>query len=130
MGGEKETIVEQKGKSGEAKLSSFRIHENNGEVHFHDDVNNLKCAVPMGAWWKAWDRIRAEPGFWNYVDTSNNTAITVETLVDEEPLPTAVSFRPPEQPFPINGRLDVVISIDKITVSDDYSKLNTFSKRK
>lgn len=114
MGGEKETVVEQKGKSksGETKLSSFRIHENNGEVHFHDDANKLKCAVPMGAWWKAWDKLRGEPGFWNYVDTSNNTALTVETQVDG-----VLKF-------------DVALSIEKITVGDDYSKLNTFSKRK
>jgi len=112
MGGERETTVEKKDKKeGGTTFGGFRIHESNGEVHFHDDKNKLKAAVPLGAWYKAWDKLRGEPAIWQYIDTTNNTNISVETRLE-------------------NDEFDVIVSIQAIKVSKDYGKLNTFSKRK
>lgn len=110
MGGEKETVLSKKD-GGTAELNNIRLHENNGEVHFHDDRNKLKCAVPVSAWWKGWESIRTSCGTWQYIDIVNNTQVTAKTFMDL-------------------GGLDVSVHVDKMTVSGDYSKLNIFSKRK
>jgi hypothetical protein len=113
LGGERETTLEKKDKKegGIATLGGFRIHESNGEVHFHDDKNKLKAAVPLGAWYKAWDKLRGEPATWQYIDATNNTNISVETRLEKD-------------------EFDVIVSITPIKIGKDYAKLNTFSKRK
>jgi len=114
MGGEKETTVEKKApkdKGDKANIGAFRIHENNGEVHIHDDANKLKVAMPISAWWKMWEQLRNEPGARKWPDPVNKTEIVVETTLD-------------------NAFLDVSISVTPIKVSADWEKLNTFSKRK
>ena len=114
MGGERETTLEKKNLKSDGEITSlgnFRIHESNGEVHFHDDKNKLKAAVPFGAWYKAWDKLRGEPATWQYIDTTNNTNISVETRL-------------------ANDEFDVIVSIQSIKVGNDYAKLSTFSKRR
>jgi len=113
MGGEREmTLGKKDNKEGNiASLDGFRIHEINGEVHFHDDTNKLKAVVPVGVWYKAWDKLRGEPTTWVFIDTSNNTNISVGTRL-------------------INDEFDIIVSIKTIKVGKDYTKLNTFSKRK
>lgn len=112
MGGENETYVAKKDKNKDsATLTNFRIHDSNGEIHFHDDKSKLKCAVPVAVWWKGWDKIRSNRETFKHDDTTNNTSLSVSTFVE-------------------NGILDVSISVEKITISPDYKKLETFSKRK
>jgi hypothetical protein len=59
MGGANEKILETPAKHparlGKGlTLRKIRIHENDGEVHFHDDEAKLKVAVPVAKFWAAW----------------------------------------------------------------------------
>lgn len=114
MGGERETLVEKKepkAKSGKADIGNLRIHENNGEIHIHDDASKLKAAVPVFAWWKMWDKLRNEPGAWTWIDPANKTRVSVETTIDQT-------------------TTDVKISVSSIAFSDAWDKINTFTKKK
>lgn len=115
MGGEREVQVEKKKdiklKSSDESIGNFRIHESNGEVHFHDDTNKFKAAIPVSAWWRVWEKLRNEPGSWSWIDPVNKTKLTVETAIDHDVF-------------------DVKISVCKAVVSSNYDKINTFTKRK
>jgi hypothetical protein len=62
MGGMNEKVIESRvetrmpaGKGSKPiTIRKTRIHENEGEVHFHDDESKLKVAVPSGKFWAAW----------------------------------------------------------------------------
>lgn len=112
VGGEREMEVkkEPKAKSGKVSVGNFRIHQNNGEIHIHDDTDKMKVAVPVAAWWKMWDKLKSEPGVWTWIDTTRKTKITVESFVDQE-------------------AVDVKIDISAITFSDTWDKINTFTKK-
>ena len=113
MGGEKEMTVEKpnKGKAEKTDVGNFRIHQNNGEVHIHDDANKLKVAMPVSAWWKIWDSLRNEPGEKTWIDSVNKTKLVFETVVDGDVV-------------------DVKITVESVTVSADWEKVNTFTKKK
>lgn len=113
MGGEKEMTVEKapKSKGEKADIGAFRIHENNGEVHIHDDANKLKVVMPVSAWWKTWEKLRNEPGTIIWLDPVNKTRLSFETAIDQ-------------------SNVDVKISVSSMKFSSDWEKLNTFSKRK
>lgn len=113
MGGERETVVEKTDKKGDSikDLGGLRIHENNHEVHFHDDKAKLKAAVPVSVWWRAWDKLRCEPGTWNYVDSKFNSHLTVETRVED-------------------GTLEVYVALASAKVGKNFAKLNDFTKKK
>jgi hypothetical protein len=55
MGGERETVSPQTVvEKGETKVvGKVRYHEQSGEIHFHDDDNGLKVAIPSAAWMAA-----------------------------------------------------------------------------
>lgn len=87
MGGEREDVIESKPAKSKAKaqdIGNIRFHENNGEVHFHDDANNLKVAIPVAEWWQAWRRLRQNanqtlPFTWTYHDVSRKTLLTIQS---------------------------------------------------
>lgn len=93
MGGEREDVIETRPKgrkspeATELKTAgqSIRIHESNGEVHFHVDKEKLKCAVPVGEWWKAWNVIAASMRkgmeLFYFVDEVNGTALIVTDVI-------------------------------------------------
>ncbi len=120
MGGERETevakeksevkVAKGKGKSDKTEAGGFRIHQSSGEVHVHDDVNKLKVAVPVSAWWKMWDKLRNEPGAWTWVDPHFKTKLMVETTLDQ-------------------STIDVKISVTPIAFGDSWDKINTFTKK-
>ncbi len=89
MGGERETHVEKTeipDKSGSVRQNSgsrLRIHENAGQVHFHDDENKLKVAVPVATWWRAWQELQ-QPGRWDYIDVDNMACLTVQTKLYQQ----------------------------------------------
>jgi hypothetical protein len=131
MGGDRETFLEsaEKAKSamgpaddaggvagtmgsvGSASGARIRIHESQGEVHFHDDTAKLKVAVPVSKWFKIWDRLSNEPQRVEIPDEKNKTALTVETKLD-------------------NGVLDAVLSIVPMTVGTNFSELTKFTTRR
>lgn len=57
MGGTNEKVIDTPRaatSSKSAAIGKIRVHENAGEVHFHDDEKGLKVAVPAASFWKAW----------------------------------------------------------------------------
>ncbi len=78
MGGEREFKTPAK-KSGSKKdreqtIGELRIHESEGEVHFHDDAKKIKVAMPVATWYSAWERIWKEPNTeFNFADAENGT---------------------------------------------------------
>lgn len=123
MGGERETVAEQKvqdAAGADVVVGSVRYHENKSQIHFHDDANKLKVAIPVATWYKAWISLQSSvPGEWHYADPDNKTILHV-----------IVKCKKANQK---KGRetttLDVLLHIEKIAVSDDYAKLCKFSSK-
>ena len=67
MGGTNETVtpaaVSQAAAPQSVDLSSaqnpIRSHENQGEIHFHDETTKLKCAIPVATWTVEYDKWRS-----------------------------------------------------------------------
>ena len=61
MGGAKEDKlpVTTQTKTGKT-VGSVRFHGSGGEVHFHDDISKVKCAVPFGEFYDAWQRFQCQ----------------------------------------------------------------------
>lgn len=126
MGGERETFLEKKdtattsGSVASASGSRVRIHQNVGEVHFHDDASQLKCAVPVAEWWKAWEKLRVQPGKWEWIDSTNGTHLMAETVIK--------SGLDAHGKATIN--VDTLISISQVVVGTNYRELSNFTKKK
>lgn len=83
MGGERqfEAPAETKTDTGENVIGNLRIHESNGEVHFHDDNNGLKAAVPTAIMFEAWENLSSDQKKkFNYKDRTNRTEICVRVV--------------------------------------------------
>lgn len=83
MGGERETILTQDAKNtGGITLGNIRCHENKGYIHFHDDANKHKVAVPTGIWFRLYERLMSEtPNKIKYADPLNQTMLTVKSKI-------------------------------------------------
>lgn len=128
MGGERETFLESESKAPEVhgsvsgkEGSRVRIHQNNGEVHLHDDTNKIKCAIPVAEWWKAWEKLRTQPGTWTWIDSNNNSCVIIETVVDFNAGP--VTNVPAV-------RVDEIITLLPADISPNYRELNNFTKKR
>lgn len=116
MGGERTTYVEKK--SSEAiglNKDTYEVHENAGQVHFHDRTNKLKCAVPVATWWKAWNVISSNSlpvNEWVFVDKVNKTMLTITPVFSA----TKVD-------------VEVQISVFNETGSN-FEKLDNFTRKK
>lgn len=84
MGGDREFLSEpaapSKGDTREQRVGNLRIHENKGEVHFHDDKTHLKCAIPVATYFRAFDEAR-HTGFSKpieFIDHDNKTQVRIE----------------------------------------------------
>ena len=114
MGGERETTAEKKtSDKGTTKIGKFRIHENVGQVHIHDDELNLKAAVPVAEWFKAWEKLRTQPSRFEWCDTTNDTYLTIETLLTGEP-----------------PGIEAIINLTRGIYGVNFKALNEFTKRK
>lgn len=129
MGGERETVASQKvaTENGHEIIGSVRYHESKSQIHFHDDANKLKVAIPVATWYKAWNYMLSsipsgsnESAFrtWHYPDTENLTVLHISLSLKK------ASKRKKGRLMP---RLDVLMNIEKIQLSEDFSKLNKFS---
>jgi hypothetical protein len=110
MGGERETVVNASDlvKGDKTKVDDIRVHEKNGEVHFHADSVNLKAAVPCGIWVQAWLKLMDRGGTFNYVDTKRMTCVNV--VVD------------------INlWSFDAKIRVHEVNVGDTFKSLHEFT---
>lgn len=122
MGGEREDYVTKKKDDkiesqgsvvGAVAGQRLRFHESAGQVHFHDDALGLKAAVPVADWWKAWDKLRTMLSKWEYVDTTNDTVLTVETHMAGEP-----------------PGIEASITLTRGIFGTNFKALNAFTKRK
>jgi len=115
MGGGNETTAAQKkpDAAGTPQVSGeVRYHTSGGEVHFHDDKNSLKVAVPTAAWFAAWQKIETGES-WQYTDIERQTSLNVgfTTVIDDVG----------------KAKIDVCLSIEKVEISDDFEKLRKFT---
>jgi hypothetical protein len=119
MGGDKETMAQQKVETekGVHAVGSLRMHLNKGELHFHDDANKLKVAVPIAVWMKRWgEAVSTAPSEFNVVDIGNKTRLNVRIkLKDAKP----DKDRPP--------RLDAIAHIEQVEITEDFNKLHQYS---
>jgi hypothetical protein len=115
MGGQRETVV-SKSTGDPAVVGGFRIHEEKGEVHFHDDKNGLKCSVPPATWFNAWSRLLGEKSGseWNYADPVNGTILTVR-----------LEFL---QKRGQKEKVLVHLEMRRAEFSDDFAKLQKFTQ--
>lgn len=65
-------------------LQGFRIHENAGEVHFHEKGGNeLKVAMPVAEFWNFWNKIsNLQIDSYCYLDPNRFTLLQVTAGVD------------------------------------------------
>lgn len=114
MGGERETTSQGTSKvGGEFKVANLRIHESSGEVHFHDDKNKLKAAVPVRSWYPACEKLISGTYSFAYIDPDNNVLLRATSVWDDA-----------LQTF------DIEISLSPIKVGDMASKLIKFTFNK
>lgn len=122
MGGERETLVPQKTRKTDGsshEIGQIRIHESNGEVHFHDDTNKLKVAVPSATWFSAFEKAleNMDSHEWSYVDPKQKAVLTMKCRIRSAN---------PKKDRPI-ARAEVTLRIEKIELSDELAKLNKFT---
>lgn len=116
MGGQNEFTIQPKKVPGhEVVAGALRVHENKGQVHFHDDKANLKAAVPVDRWYAAWDKLRTEPGTWRFYDTEFGSVLSVQTSVTKGKFGT----KPP--------KIEVFMSLEKANATPEYAALDTFT---
>jgi len=56
---------------------TVRIHEKERSVHFHDDVNKWKVAVPTSVWANAWNNVISKGGSWSHLDVDTETTLDI-----------------------------------------------------
>lgn len=129
MGGEREEVIKaEKGRGKkettqiEGTNQSIRVHENKGEVHFHDDDGGMKCAVPVSVWWKAWERLKnptdTNAHTFTYTDTKNMTVLFLE-----------VSNKPDDQG--VGFTLDAALHIHPLTgTNTTFDQIQRFTESK
>lgn len=86
MGGTREDVLPQRSSTTVASkggtttvmgTQKIRIHESNRKVHFHDDDNKLKAAVPVDTWFRAWTELMVSEKPFVYYDLDNMSLLTV-----------------------------------------------------
>jgi hypothetical protein len=119
MGGERETTAPQRveTETGSEIVGSIRYHESKSQIHFHDDANKLKVAIPVATWYKAWTTLVSSPNEWRYVDIENGSILYVKLF----------SKKANEKKGRVHSTIDALLRIEKIDASEEFSKLNTFS---
>jgi hypothetical protein len=92
MGGSYEKTVEAQPKVEKAKgvppesmgstnIHQLRIHESKGEIHFHNDNNKLKVAMPVAEFNVMMRQLKRMKPI-NFVDDVNKTVLTIEPIFD------------------------------------------------
>jgi hypothetical protein len=112
MGGERETVIEQKSSKNDVVLGSIRVHENKGEVHFHDDDRQLKVAIPVAAWYSAWTSISSgKQSKFKYIDTTNMSQLSIKCKI-------------------IDGYVTLKVTINPIEFDNQFEALDKFTGAK
>lgn len=114
MGGAREQTVESPAAKG-GKIKSIRFHENDGEIHFHDDKAKpkIKVAVPVADFWSAWEKFKGNPLHEpiQLFDLKNGTSVTINGVYTDD-------------------GVDASIALDKIKFGKTFSALDGFVQGK
>jgi len=114
MGGERETTVaSSKSDKTKATVDGIRIHESNGEVHFHSDSLKLKVAVPSGVWYRDWMRLVDLGGTCTFIDIERSTRLIVEVNTDFD-----------------SDEIDAHLTIGSIKMGNTFKALQAFTAGK
>lgn len=115
MGGQREAVINQKSAATKPNLSGIqgstgkiRFHENKGHVHFHDDNQKIKVEIPVAQWANIWQKLSTELGHFCFVDKNQNTILSVSLLKGSD------------------GLISCSMSVESITLSDEYIELERF----
>lgn len=116
MGGANETTAPLKDFGG-AVIGTVRYHLSGSEVHFHDDGGKKKVAIPVADWFAAFqDLTEGTKDEVSFIDKKEMTCLTIKTAIvpatDTEP-----------------AKLDVVLNIGDIQVTDDFAALKNFTTK-
>ena len=113
MGGEREKVIPpSKSVHKNAAIGDIRVHEKDGEVHFHADSSKLKVAVPTGTWFQAWMRLVDQGGSFSFADSERGTFLTIKVEVSDD------------------KKLDASILVSKTEFGETFKALNEFTTRK
>ena len=117
MGGEREIEIGKPTKSKSLEGITFgtlRCHEKEGHIHFHDDANKRKTAIPSGVWFKLFERLTAaSPNRVQYADPINQSLLTVKCKVRKEKKGMV---------------LDLKAKIKPLEVATDFAALQKFTQ--
>lgn len=120
MGGEKETTAPQTRNtpSGLERCGTVRYHENQGEIHFHDDANKLKVAMPTGTWFTNFQQLmNSTPSSVRYTDTKNGATIKIATV-----------FKKAKKNKKKKARVELEMFLEPVMVSADIEALQKFTE--
>ena len=108
MGGARETVVDSV--KGIERVGNVRIHESGGQVHFHDDKNGLKVAVPAHEFWDAWNSLLGD-GKRTFIDPDKSTVLYLTNKLGGSP----------NKP-----RISTILEIRKLEMDPSFEKLHKF----
>lgn len=81
MGGDREFTTPAKSIETSEHIGNLRIHESNGEIHFHDDSNSLKVAIPSADMFAAWEKLSTgQKKKFSHKDRTNGTQLLIEIV--------------------------------------------------
>ena len=72
---------------------SLRFHINGPEVHFHDDANKLKAAVPVADWYGILRQIQAMQKV-SYVDPKFSTLLVFTPYIEGDTVECYTELKP------------------------------------
>lgn len=91
------------------QYQSLRQHISAGQVHLHDDENNLKVAIPVAEWYVIVRQMKTLKPY-SYVDTDFNCVANF-------------------QPYSKDGFFEIAIELVPITVGDRFKQMADLIKR-
>lgn len=113
MGGTNEKVISPAiSASSPLVVANMRIHENNGEVHIHDDAKNNKFACSVADFYSNWKQGKA-----NYFSTP-----IVMIGHDGKGNPLSAKF----EKTIINGQIDIAISFAPVSFGKTVEQIDSF----
>lgn len=91
------------------QYQSLRQHISAGQVHLHDDENDLKVAIPVAEWYVIVRQMKTLKPY-SYVDTDFNCIANF-------------------QPYSKDGFFEIAIELVPITVGDRFKQMSDLIKR-
>ena len=91
------------------QYQSLRQHISAGQVHLHDDENNLKVAIPVAEWYVIVRQMKTLKPY-SYVDTDFNCVANFH-------------------PYNKDGLFEIAIELVPITVGDRFKQMSNLIKR-